>query len=89
MMDDGARFRPLPVQPDVSEVIAMTGQAVGTGVANLASRLRQAQHIAVTLEQDAAEARRLLAALVAAYPQTSWAETNAAVEAAKDFLASE
>ena len=89
MNDDGARFKPLPVQPDVSEVIAMTGNAVGTGIANLASRLRQSQHIAVTLEQDAAEARRLLTVLVDNYPTTSWASTNAAVEAARDFLASE
>lgn len=80
---------PVPVQPDVSEVIAMTGNAVGTGIANLAARLRQAQHIAVTLEQDAAQARRLLADLVAAYPVTSWGASNAAVEAANEFLASE
>lgn len=49
----------------------------------------QARRIAVALEGELAEARRLLKALTDAFPASSWASANLAKDEADQFLATD
>ena len=67
----------------IDTMIAHQGYVVG----RMASLVTQARNWAMTLEQENAEARRHLQALVQAWPQTSWAQAENARDEAVQFLA--